>query len=267
MNNINTVNPETIVNSVKEALKGMNNVTITVNVRSIWVKAPKRANKTLEKMGFNYCESKNAWWLTYAPTHTETPTTAKGKGKAKATDNKKSSYRKNQVKTELTEITEKQALEIKAWLEKIFPKAEVIVNGTWVRVKGEATREYAPTLKAMGFFWAPSKEKQYWTRPVAASWINVKPQVNSEPEAKTEVKAESEFVMTVITPDGESHTVKSEQEFMELQRAMLAKAKAEQEEKAEVKAEKAEPKPVKERVRAKKTGTALHQPVMSAVFA
>lgn len=168
-------------NAVMEALKGIKGITVSVNVRSIWVKANKKAEKALKELGFKYAASKDAWWLTYADTHVQVQAQAKApakkaqpkaeKSEKAASPKGKKSYGKKgtQPKAERVELPEAVKAQIIADVTRKYPGVQAYVEGTWLWLSGEKTREYKDALKKYGFFW--SATRQAWHMELPADYI------------------------------------------------------------------------------------------------
>jgi len=160
-NTINSVIAQAIIAEVESKLKSVRGTEVSANKRSVWVKAPKKADATLKELGFKYAESKDAWWFTYAVDE-PAQTAPKGqKPQKKAEPKPKAEPTQPKAEKVHEEMPEEAKTRIIAYMRKEYPGAECTCNGTWVWVKGEKTRDFKDALKADGFFWSGKREAWY----------------------------------------------------------------------------------------------------------
>ena len=162
-NTINSVIAQAIIAEVESKLKSVRGTEVSANKRSVWVKAPKKAEATLKELGFKYAESKDAWWFTYAvdePAQKPAKTAPKGQKPQKKTAPKAEPTQPKAEKVH-EEMPEEAKTRIIAYMRKAYPGAECTCEGTWVWLGGEKTRDFKEALKADGFFWGRGRQAWY----------------------------------------------------------------------------------------------------------
>lgn len=191
--NVVSMSGRVIADRVSESLKSFRGVDVSVNCRSVWVKAPQTAEATLKAMDFQYTAKKDAWWYTYADANEVLSLKpARKPAPAQKPQAQKVSAPKPEAKPEKVYETLPNADAIAERMRKAYPGAEVTLRGAWVYVSGEKTRDYKDALKAEGLHWG-FKQKA-WCGPVPAAYLPVEPKTlpapaqNAQPAPKAKAK-------------------------------------------------------------------------------
>ena len=180
----NTNNTVKSAQDIVNQLKSFRGTDVTINARSIWVKAPQTGKKAdaLKGMGFKYAASKGAWWYTYNATPAPTQ-----KAPAKQEKTAKPKAEKAQAPKAQAELTAEQFALMDKYA-RMFPSTQVSVDRTWVWLKcsKEFGKEHADALKAEGF-WFSAKREAWYRTPEHAQMAQAKTAPKAEPKPVKQV--------------------------------------------------------------------------------